>query len=180
MIRKAIARRYAIALFSAGEKEGKVRLYLEEMERFLEILEREESLKRTIFFPLFEMERRKEILKDIAKVLNLSFAFQNLLYILLERNRVSLLPEIKEEYVNLLDEKEGRVKATIFSAFPLEEEERKEMESLLKERFGKDVVLELKEDKSLIGGIKLKVKDLIIDGSIKRQIELLKENLLKG
>jgi F-type H+-transporting ATPase subunit delta len=98
---------------------------------------------------------------------------------LLERNRMGYLPLVSDVYGELVDEKEGRVKGTIWSAYPLDEGMKARIQDVLKEKMKKEVVLRMVEDKTLIGGIKVAVKGTIMDGSVKRQLEVLKENILK-
>lgn len=179
MIGKVSTKRYALALFSSGEKEGKERLYLDELRSFLSLLEEKEAIKRAILLPLLEMEKRKEILMEIVRALSLSPVVANLLSMLLERNRLAHLPQIISEYTEIMDEREGRVRATILTAFPLQVTEIREIEKILKERLKKEVLLEVKEDRTLIGGLRLKIGDTIIDGTVRRQLDLLQENLLK-
>ena len=104
---------------------------------------------------------------------------RNMLTMLMERNRMGYLPLLKDAYTNLVDEKEGRVKGILWSAFPMDDAMKAKIEAVLKERMKKDVILTVMEDKSLIGGIKLNIQGTIIDGSLKRQLEALKENILK-
>ena len=129
--------------------------------------------------PILEMEKRKELLGDVVRAAGLSLAVTNMLTMLMERNRMGYLPLLKEAYTNLVDEKEGRVKGTLWSAFPIDAAMQTKIEAVLKEWMKKDVILTVIEDKSLIGGIKLDVHGTIVDGSVKRQLEALKENILK-
>ena len=93
---------------------------------------------------------------------------------------MAYLPLLKEAYTDLVDEKEGRIKGTLWSAFPMDDGMKARIEGVLKMQMNKkDVILNVIEDKSLIGGIKLNVHGTTIDGSVKRQLEALKENILK-
>lgn len=176
---KGVAKRYAAALFSSGEKEGRERQYLEELKSFLSLLDERERIKGMILLPLIEMEKRRAILMDVVRALNLSPQVSNLLLMLLERNNLSSLPDIVGEYLRILDEREGRVRATLFTAFPLQRAEVEKIKAILKERLGKEVVLEVREEKALISGLRLKIGDTIIDGSVRRQLEVLQEILMR-
>jgi len=98
---------------------------------------------------------------------------------LLERNRMGYITVIRDVYSELVDEKEGRVRGTVWSAYALDAETKGRIEGALKEKLKKDVILDAIEDRSLIGGVKVSLKGTIIDGSVKRQLETLKENILK-
>lgn len=179
MIHQSIARKYAKGLFSVGEKDGKYGEYLGELSSLVSLFEKEERLGKALMLPILEMEKRKELLGDVVRAAGLSMPVSNMLTMLMERNRMGYLPMLREAYTSLVDEKEGRVKGILWSAFPMDDAMKEKIEAVLKERMKKDVVLTVMEDKNLIGGIKLNIQGTIIDGSIKRQLEALKENILK-
>jgi F-type H+-transporting ATPase subunit delta len=179
LIHQSIARKYAKGLFSVGEKDGKYGEYLLELSSLVSLFEKEERLGKALMLPILEMEKRKELLGDVVRAAGLSLSVTNMLTMLMERNRMAYLPLLKDAYIDLVDEKEGRVKGTLWSAFPIDDGMKTKIEAVLKEWMKKDVILSVIEDKSLIGGIKLNVHGTIIDGSVKRQLEALKENILK-
>jgi F-type H+-transporting ATPase subunit delta len=179
LIRQSIAKRYAKGLFAVGEKDGKYALYLSELKGILDLFAKEERIRRALMLPLIEIQKRKEILMDVMKALGVSFPVSNTMSMILERNRMGYLPLIKDVYSELVDEKEGRVRGTVWSAYPLEETVKSRIQDVMKERLKMDVVLTMVEDKTLIGGVKVMVRGTIIDGSVKRQLESLKENILK-
>lgn len=179
MIRQSIAKRYAKGLFAVGEKGRTYKLFLEELNGIVTLFGKEQQLGKALTLPLLEMEKRKALLSDVMKILGISLPLANMLTMMLENNRMSYLPLVREVYSDLVDEKEERVRGTISSPFPLEDEVKKRIQDVLKSRFNKEVVLEAVEDKTLIGGVKVAVKGTIFDGSVKRQLETLKENILK-
>ncbi len=179
MISQSIAKRYAKGLFAVGEKNGKYRDYLGEIERVLKVFGKEQRIGKALMLPILEMEKRKELLGDIMKAFDISLPLANMFRMLLEKNRMGYIPMIKDVYKELVDEKEGRVRGTLCTAYPLDENAKSRIEAEFKKRLNKEVVLEVIEDKNLIGGVKVMVKGTIIDGSVKRQLEILKENILK-
>jgi F-type H+-transporting ATPase subunit delta len=180
LIRQSIAKKYAKGLFAVGEKDGRYKGYLEELDAILGLFEKEQRLKKALLLPLLEIQKRKEILSDTMKLAGLSLPLSNILTMLLENNRMAYLPLIRDVYSDLVDDKEDRARGTVWSAYPLDQTLKNRIEDALKERFHKkEVILSTIEDRSLIGGIKVAVKGTIIDGSVKRQLETLKENILK-
>ena len=179
MIHQSIAKKYAKGLFSVGEKDGKYKEYLEDIGSVLALFEKEARLGKALMLPILEMRKRKELLGDVVRAAAVSMPVANMLTMLMERNRMGYLPLLKDAYRDLVDEVEGRVRATIWTAFPLDDKLKAKIAAALKERTKKDVILTEIEDKSLIGGVKVDVKGTIIDGSVKRQLETLKENILK-
>jgi F-type H+-transporting ATPase subunit delta len=179
LISQAIAKRYAKGLFAVGEKDGKYGNYLEEIERIVNLFAAQRRIGKALMLPILEMEKRKELLGDVMKAFGVSLPLANLFTMILENNRMGYIPLIKDVYRELVDEKEGRVRGILYTAYPLDEGAKKRIEEELKRKLRKDVVLQVVEDKSLIGGVKVVVKGTIIDGSVKRQLEVLKENILK-
>ncbi len=83
-------------------------------------------------------------------------------------------------YQALLDEELGIARGEVITAFPLSEEEKKELEQALKGVLKKEVFLEAKVDPEIIGGVKIKIGDYIWDGTLKSQLEKFKEIIIKG
>ena len=179
MISKSIAKRYAKGLFAVGEKNRKYKDYFEEIEKILKFFDADPRLRKALMLPLLEIRKRQELLSDVMRMLGVSLPLSNMLAMLLENNRMGYLPLIRDVYREIADEKEGRVRGTIWSAYPLDDNVRMRIQDMLKEKMRKEVVLEMVEDKTLIGGVKVNIQGTIIDGSVKRQLETLKENILK-
>ena len=179
MIQRLVAKRYAKGLFLVGEKNGDYRSYFDDMEKVVSTVEGNERLKRALMLPLLEMEKRKEILSDVVRSLDLSPVVSTTLLLLMERNRMGYLPLIRDMYVDLMDAKEGRVKGSLYSAYPVSPDVKKRVEEALGEKLQKTVELATVEDKSLIGGLKVVLGGLRIDGTVKRQLEILNERITK-
>jgi len=179
LISQSIARKYAKGLFTVGEKNGKYKEYFKEFEGVLNVFDKEERLKKALMFPLVEVEKRKELLSEVVRMLQISVPLASFFTMLLENNRMAYLPLIKNVYGELVDEKEGRVKGDIWSPYPLDEATKNRIEKELSAKLNKEVILTSHEDKRLIGGVKVTIKGTIIDGSVKQQLATLKENILK-
>jgi F-type H+-transporting ATPase subunit delta len=179
LIQHSIARRYAKGLFSVGEKDGKYPQYLQELTAIVDLFEREKTLGRALMLPLLEVQKRKELLSEVLRILGASMPVANMLRLLLENNRMAYLPYIKDAYGEYMDEKEGRVKGTLWSPYAVDPTVKTRIEKVLAEKLNKEIVLKTVEDRSLIGGLKIEVKGTIIDGSVKKQLENLRENILK-
>lgn len=179
MIKQSIARRYARGLLAVGERDGLYREYLKQLDEFLQVVEKGPKIETALMVPILKMEKRKELLSEIVKSLGLVAAPAALLHLLLERNRMNYLPKICDAYEEMVDEKEGLVRGVGFSAYPVSEAAKGRLEEALGAKLEKRVQLDMREDKSLIGGIKVIVGGLRIDGSVKRQLELLNESMMK-
>ena len=161
------------------KRTGSIGTILKSSNEVLKVFDKEDRLKKALMFPLVEVEKRKELLSDVVRMLQVSAPLSALFTMLLENNRMSYLPLIKDVYGELVDEKEGRVKGDIWSAYPLEEAVKNRIEKELSAKLHKEVLLTSHEDRGLIGGIKVMIRGTIIDGSVKQQLATLKENILK-
>lgn len=179
MIRQSIARRYAKGLFAVGDKDGKYGTYFEDLEQIMGVIEANVKLKNALMLPLLEMNKRRDLLSDVVRALALSPTVSNLLQLLLENHRIDYLPFIRNLFAGLVDEKEGRTKGQIFTPYPLSDDIKARIEQVLSQRLGKQVLLSSVEDKTLIGGVKVVVGGLRIDGSVRHQLELMNESILK-
>ena len=95
---------------------------------------------------------------------------ENLVKMLAENDRLSLLPEMSVLYEVLKDEAEGSVEALVTAAKKLTQAEEKSIATALKKRLGRDVKLKVSVDKSLLGGAIIQAGDLVMDGSLKGRL----------
>jgi F-type H+-transporting ATPase subunit delta len=179
LIRQSIAKRYAKGLFAVGEKDGKYKNYLQQLHEILGIIEKEPRIGRALMLPLFEMDKRKALLSDFMGAVGAAQPVAALLGLLLEKNRMNYLPLMRDAYEEMVDDREGRIKGIGYSAYPVPDKVKSRIEEALGARFNKKVQLQIKEDKDLIGGIKVIVGGMRIDGSVRRQLELLNESMMK-
>jgi F-type H+-transporting ATPase subunit delta len=95
----------------------------------------------------------------------------NFLKLLLENDRVAVLPEIADQFAALQAEVENTVDAVITSAAPLSEAQQQEMAASLRERLGREVRVSTKIDENLIGGAVIRAGDVVIDGSLRARLQ---------
>ncbi|SUO96015.1 F0F1 ATP synthase subunit delta [Suttonella ornithocola] len=96
---------------------------------------------------------------------------RNLLHILRENDRLSVLPEIALKYDQLLNESEGMLEATVYSAKSLTSDEEKKISLFLEKKTNKKIVLKVKEQPSLLAGLRIEYDGLVIDQSTRGRIE---------
>lgn len=102
----------------------------------------------------------------------------NFLKLLLEYDRVSVLPEIAEHFEALKARVENTVDVTVTSAAPLNAAQRKAVASALKDRLGREVNLRTEIDENLLGGAVIRAGDVVIDGSLRSRLEGLSNALI--
>jgi F-type H+-transporting ATPase subunit delta len=171
----SVARRYARALLSIGLDHGKDDLLATELERLAQAYEKSADLRLVLSNPVFTPSQRATVLAELLKRLALSVTMQHFARLLLSRGRMDALPAIARKLRELVDEHAGRVRAKVTSAKPLEPMMEGRLRQALGSATGKMVVLEKREDPSLLAGIVTQVGDVVYDGSLAAKLAELKQ-----
>lgn len=173
------ARRYARALMDIGIEKGVYRRYVKELAEVQEMIQKVPMLKATLLNLSFSSHARGKLLQRVLEGMGLSKEVVNFISLLVERDRLQQLPMIVQHYHTLIDEVEGQVRASVHSVIPLEDDQMAKLKGGLENALGKKVVLEKKVDTELIGGILVKVNNILIDSSMRTQLHQLVETLRK-
>ena len=172
-----ISKRYARAFFDIAGEEKKLEQYYNELHQFSSIIAQNKDLGGFLANPIFEQESKKRVLEKIIGKLSLSSMTINFLKLLTDKKRIDILPDIETCYRQLMDETLQRVRVTVKTAFPLSGEMQSYITSSLKKMTGRSVEVTVEDDKNLLGGIVIGVGDTLYDGSIKNQLNNMR-NLL--
>jgi len=164
---RILAKRYARAL-CAVVKTGDLPSVITEMSALSAAIAKIPAFEN----PAVPPAAKKRALAGTAK----NKILQNLLNIMTDNKRLALLKSAAEEAQNILDERTGTVKAEItFAKIP---PDKKDLENILKKLFSAQKISAVyKEDKNIIGGIKIKAGDVLIDGSAANNLQKLKTAL---
>lgn len=171
-------RRYALALYEVAENKGKVDEYLEFVDEVANLLKSNDELLQLIKHPKLSTSKKKELFKSIfeGKVEEELLSF---LLLLIEKDRILQLSEILKEMRKVYLEKHKTVVAQVKTVVPLNEEEKSELIDKLQKKYGKTVLLNEEVDKSILGGVYLRVGNDVIDGTIKSKFEEIRSLTLK-
>jgi F-type H+-transporting ATPase subunit delta len=180
LIHSRVSRRYAKALLSLGQEDGKYDIYGDNLCEFEAFCSANTEFFQVICNHLFSVQDRRRILDFVLEKTLFSDTVKNFLRLLLDKNRMGALEEISTYYTKFTDEISNITRADVITAMPLKTEAVQKLEKVLMGLTSKEVKLELKEDKSLIGGLIVQIGDLLLDGSVKAQLEGLKESLKRG
>ena len=178
MIASSVARRYARALLSLGLEEGRFEQYGDELEAVLQAMKASRELGFLLTNPGYSMEQRQGAVGVLAGALKLSPLTVNFLRLLVDRQRIADLAAIARAYRTMVDQQAGRVRATVTSARPLGEDVLGRLrEAIARTTTGRSIVLESRTDPSLIGGVVTQVGATMLDGSLRTQLERMREEL---
>lgn len=175
-----IARRYAKALLIIGKEDGQAEAYGKELDGFAKLMAKEKELEQAICNPLYGASGRKNVLEAVIGKVGISKIVGSFLLLLFDKGRFDVLSDINEFYQKLADELKGVLRASLVSASKLSSETVEKIRTTLSKRTGKDIILQVEQDPSLIGGIVSRIGDLVLDGSIKSQLLNMRESLKRG
>ena len=172
-----ISKRYARAFFEIAGEEKKLEQYYNELHQFSSMMSENKDMGGFLANPIFEQEVKKNVLEKIIGKMTLSPMTVNFLKLLVDKNRIDVLPDIDTCYRLMMDEELQKTRVTVKTAYPLSADMQKYIMSNLKKLTGREAEVTVEEDKSLLGGIVIGVGDTLYDGSIKNQLNNMR-NLL--
>jgi F-type H+-transporting ATPase subunit delta len=173
----SVARRYAQALLDLVEKDpGKVADRLLEFDR---IVRETPLLKEVLISPAFRMEERRKVFDRVLKKLAWGAPLDRFLWYLVEHRRMDHIGGIAEAFQGMVDQRAGKVRVEVSTAKPLDQATGTRLSKTLSQVLGKTVIMKPRVDESLIAGLSLKVGDLVVDGSLKTQLNSLRESLTR-
>ena len=179
MIEGSLARRYTKALFQLAREAGQEEAIGRQIDEFFAAYNGSD-LHTVLTNPAFDVATRKRVLIQVANTQQLSVLTIHFLSLLLERDRLSHLPGIASCYRRLLNEAKGRVEAKVVSASALEPALIDRVREQLRGLSGKDVVLQQEIDPGLLGGMTVELQGKVYDGSIRTQLEKMKQRIARG
>jgi F-type H+-transporting ATPase subunit delta len=180
LIDMTVARRYAKALLTMGKEDAHYKEYGEGLSGFAHLLEREPELRDALLNPIHSREDRRKLLLRMIDLLQLPAMVSNLLQLLLDKHRLNAVDGVAQAYQEMVDEVENVKRAQVKTAISLDEATQDKLRKTLEKLTKSTVIMDVQEDPSIIGGVVAKVGDLVLDGSVRSQINSLRESLIKG
>ncbi len=177
MIDTTLAKRYAKALVEIGRENNALESYGASLSELLEVTEASKDFKEVLINPVFTKEDKREIAHGIMETMGTDPIVRNFVSLLIDRKRIDQLPGIVKAFQQFLDEISGIRRGTIVSATPLSDDEIGKVTDALSRISGTKVLATTEVDPLLIGGLVAKVGDQVFDGTIRTQLNQLKESL---
>ncbi|HWD10083.1 MAG TPA: ATP synthase F1 subunit delta [Actinomycetota bacterium] len=176
-ISRAAARVYARALFEIGVGGGDVAQVSDELHAVQAAIDGlTPELSGFFLMPQLRREDKRQVVK-VAFGPKVGRTVIGLLDVLIDKRREALLDTIVAEYDDLVDEHEGRVQAQVTSARTLDADLAEALRSAIEQRTQRRVVLHQRVDPSLLGGVRVSVGDLVLDGTLRRGLADLRRTL---
>ncbi len=176
---KRYAKKYARMLFNTTGVDMAERA-ISELNIINDLMSGSKEIKNFFLSPLFGEEERRKTIEGLSGKLGFSEVTRNFLVFITQHKAVSALPDIIRHFVNIYFEKKKKAKATVVTPFKFDGKYEDRLVASLRKLTGRDVDIEYLYDPELLGGIVVKVGSTMYDSSLKGQLRLLKEELIKG
>jgi F-type H+-transporting ATPase subunit delta len=177
--RTTTARRYAEAAFEIAERDGTVEEWLRQLDRIAASLS-DPAVLRRLENPILPFDDRHGAFRSLFTEGQLLPQVWNLLGLILRRRRLESVGDIAHEFRRLYNRRAGITEALATSAAELDEQEVGALRQRLERMTGGTIDLTLRVDPQLLGGIQVRLGDLLIDGSVRGRLERLRSRLESG
>ena len=175
---ETISRRYASALADVVVKSGETETVKNELKTWEQMVAASADLQTAFGNPSIAHASKEKVLEGLLSKTKPSKTTSNFLRVLLRNGRLADLAAINERFAAVLEERSGSVAAEVISARELADAQRAELKANLEKLTGKQVKLAFAIDPNLIGGVVTRVGSTVYDGSVRTQLENLKEELI--
>jgi ATP synthase F1 delta subunit len=173
------ASRYAKALLRSIDLEN-IPQALSELISVNDLVGASKEFESLLVNPLFTPDERSNVIKQLAGKLKLSDYVVKFILHLSEVGVIKALPEIIRMATSLYLEKKKKAKAIVMTPLPVTKEQESKLRASLKKITDRELDIEYAIDPSLLGGVLVRIGSTMYDTSIRGQLRLLKDELIKG
>jgi F-type H+-transporting ATPase subunit delta len=176
---RTLIRRYTQGLINSAKDKAEFQSLCAELNAFDDTLSSNAKLGETLVSPLLPTSKREEIARLILDRSSLGDKVKRFILLLVENNRLTLLPEIREQLPHLWNEEHGIVTFEVSSVIPLSPSQKDRLEEKLNSLEKRSITLEYRIDPSLIGGLSIRTGNIVYDVSIQGDLERLKQKIVE-
>ena len=174
---QTVARRYAAALAEVISERGEAAEVQAELAVWEQMLRSTPNLVEVLRNPTIAIDQKRAVLNRLIERAQPRQTTVNFLKVLLQNQRLTDLGEINRKLADVLDERAGMVAATVTTARAVPESSRQKLQATLTGLTGKKVRLNFVTDEDLLGGIVTRVGSTVYDGSVRNQLQMIKEKM---
>jgi len=178
----ALAAVYARSLFELAQQAGgqdKINEVVGELEQIQELLSENREFREFFSSPIVDREKRSKSISRMFenRITDLTLRF---LLVLNQKGRLKEFAAIAAAFDHLVQESFGRVEVDVYTAAPVSREQLDSLRKRIKDAIGREPVLHPYTDASMLGGLKLRIGDQLIDGSVASKLRRMKRELLSS
>jgi F-type H+-transporting ATPase subunit delta len=173
-----IAEVYARALFEAAKENDVLDRVHDELGEFADALDQERNLQVFLFSPYFSSEEKKDGVKRIVS--DADERLVNFLELLAERHRMPALFRIRRTFDGLWAEENKLLPVTVIAAVELDDELVQSIGERIQEQTGRQVDLSSKVDPDVLGGLQVRVGNMVLDATVRNRLEHLRKQVARA
>ena len=175
---EALARVYAESLFGVAKDKGDLDVVRDQLNQLVDALESSKDLEVFFFSPYFSSQEKLDGLQRAVEGANPEFL--NFLELLIEKHRMPAIYRIAREYEDLWKQENRRLDVTLTSAIELDPAVAEKVGAEVERQTGREVTLTSRVDEKIIGGIVLQVGNMVLDSSIRNNLEKLRQSVARA
>ena len=177
-INKGIIKKYTQALFKVVVKENDINQVSDRLHNIRSILKSVPELNQLLITRRVQVQDKINMLKNILGD-NISNIEMDLMILLMENGHMMLFGEVVKRFDYLLDKESKVVKVQITSSSILSDDEVQRISSKIENRVQKKVDVAMETDSSIIGGMKLRIGNKLLDGSVSNRLQKMRDALIQ-
>ncbi len=151
-----------------------------QFKQILGLLEQSKEVKAALFSPLTNIREKTSLADSIGTKMEFHPGFSRFLSLLAKKGRMSLLPQIHQAFVSVRLAQEGGISGNLVSAEPLSDADVETLAKAFSQKLGKKVAFQVSTDSSLLAGIKVTVNGTTFDGTLRSQLQKLRDRFVTG
>ncbi len=171
---------YSKALYELAEEYKSLGQIEEQSLSIINLISQSEDFHRLINDPTIKIEDQSKIINEISNKFNFDELFKKFLNFLISKRRLFYIEKILKDFLTISSKMRGEISAKLIAAKDLSESEINKIKDELTKTFGSNIKLSYKYDKSLIGGLIVKVGSLMIDTSVNTKLKQIENKIIEA
>jgi len=177
---KSASLQYANALADIVLQQGAAEPARKQLADFVTAYAESTELRNFMASPAVSREAKHGVVEKLVARLGASRVLRNFLFVVVDNQRTHLLPDIAASFEQVLRQRQGIAEAEVYSAVPLSDAHKAALVRNLESVTGKKIQASYALDPGLLGGAVVRIGDTIYDGSVRNQLNRLRERLAAG
>ncbi len=180
MTLQSVARRYAGALFDVTKKNGSIDAAFAGLQSLASLVAQSAELQKVFGSPAVPAAKKRVLAETVATQLGVSPEVARLLGVMGDRDRLSLIASVASAFETRVMQERNILQAQVTTAVPLSSERSAALAAALGRSTGGTVKIDARVDPAIIGGVIARVGSTVFDGSVTRQLEIMKTQLINA
>jgi F-type H+-transporting ATPase subunit delta len=174
------AERYSLALYELSSEANSLEVVEQHTSSILNLISSSQDFSNLIKDPTGNQENLLSVINKISENFKIDKLLRNFLIFLIKKRRLFYLEKILKSFIGICSAKRGEIKAEIQSAKELSNDEINKITEDLAKNFSSKMKLNYRHDKSLIGGLIVKIGSTMIDTSIKNKLQQIENRMIEA